>query len=95
VSSPYLAVALKEYNFTAQNYKQYLSNFSNQGTGRSYQDFIRDFFVTPYIKTYTENSFSVLDLNDLGRNPENLDSEYITTLENIVKQTRFICFTFC
>jgi len=87
VSSPYLALALKEYRFTSQNYKEYLSNFSNQGTGRSYQDFIRDFFVTPYIKTFTENSFSILSLNDLGRNPANLDSNYITTLEKIVKQT--------
>jgi len=87
VSSPYLALSLKEYNFTAQNYKQYLSNFSNQGTGRSYQDFIRDFFVTPYIKTFTENSFSILNLNDLGKNPEKLDSKYIETLEKIVKQT--------
>jgi len=87
VSSPFLALALKEYKFTAQNYVQYLSNFSNQGTGRSYQDFIRDFFVTPYIKTLTENSFSILNLNDLGRNPENLDSNYVTTLETIIKQT--------
>jgi len=87
VSSPYLALALKEYKFTAENYVQYLSNFSNQGTGRSYQDFIRDFFVTPYIKTLTENSFNILDLNDLGRNPENLDSSYVDTLEKIIKQT--------
>jgi hypothetical protein len=47
-----------------------LNNISNQGTGRAYQDFIRDFFVTPYIKAITENSFSILSLNELGKEPQ-------------------------
>ncbi len=53
ISSPFLTLKLKNYNITAQNYEETLFNFSNQGTGRAYQEFIRDFYVTPYIR----NSF--------------------------------------
>lgn len=70
VSSPYLSLKLKNYDITAQNYPLFLENISNQGTGRSYQDFIRDFYVTPYIKNLTENSFNILSVNDLGREPQ-------------------------
>jgi hypothetical protein len=70
VSSPYLTLKLKNYNITAQNYVQTLQNFSNNGTGKSYQEFIRDFYVTPYIKNLTENSFNILTINDLGKEPQ-------------------------
>ena len=40
------------------------------GTGMSYQDYIRDFFVTPYIKSLTENSFSILKTSDIGKIPQ-------------------------
>jgi hypothetical protein len=71
VSSPFLTLKLKNYNITAQNYVQFLENISNQGTGRSYQEFIRDFYVTPYIKNLTENSFNILTTNQLGKEPQN------------------------
>jgi len=61
---------LKNYDLTSKNYQTFLENISNQGTGKSYQEFIRDFFVTPYIKTLTESSFNILSLGDLGKNPE-------------------------
>ena len=70
VSSPFLSLKLKNYDLTSQNYPNFLSNISNQGTGRAYQDFIRDFFVTPYIKAITENSFSILSLDELGKEPQ-------------------------
>jgi len=69
VSSPYLTLKLKNYNITAQNYPTFLKTISNQGTGRAYQDYIRDFYVTPYIKNLTENSFNILSLTDLGKEP--------------------------
>jgi hypothetical protein len=71
VSSPFLTLKLKNYDITAENYVQFLQNISNQGTGRSYQDFIRDFYVTPYIKNLTENSFNILTTSQLGREPQN------------------------
>ena len=70
ISSPFLTLKLKNYDITSQNYPGFLENISNQGTGRAYQDYIRDFFVTPYIKALTENSFSILSLNDLGKEPQ-------------------------
>lgn len=71
VSSPFLTFKLKNYPITAENYGLTLENFSNNGTGRSYQDYIRDFFVTPYIRTFTDNSFNILSLNDIGKEPKN------------------------
>ena len=70
VSSPYITFKLKNYGLNASNYEQFLSTISNMGTGRAYQDHIRDFFVTPYIKSITNNSYSVLSINDLGKIPQ-------------------------
>jgi hypothetical protein len=70
VSSPFLTLKLRNYKLTAQNYPAFLANISNQGTGRSYQDYIRDFYVTPYIRNITENSFNILSLKELGKEPQ-------------------------
>ena len=70
ISSPYLSFKLKNFNITAENYPEFLFNISNEGTGRSYQQYIRDFFVTPYIKSIAENSFSILSILDIGKIPQ-------------------------
>jgi len=70
ISAPYLSLKLKNYDLNAQNYVQNLENFSNGGTGKSYQDFIRDFFVTPYIRTITENPTAILSTLELGQIPQ-------------------------
>ena len=81
VSSPYITFKLKNYGLNASNYEQFLSTISNMGTGRAYQDHIRDFFVTPYIKSITNNSYSVLSINDLGKIPQlSTKSEALTKL---------------
>jgi hypothetical protein len=48
--SPYLTVKLKNLDINASNFQTTLQTISNQGTGRAYQDFIRDFYITPYLK---------------------------------------------
>ena len=68
-SSPYLTYELKNGNFNSTNYIDKLFEFSNQGTGRSWQDFSRDFFVTNYLRTLTNNSFSILQKDDIGPTP--------------------------
>jgi hypothetical protein len=68
-TSPFLASKLKQLNITSSNYEVTLRNSSNNGTGRLYQDYIRDFFVTPYIKNITENSFSIEKTTNLGKLP--------------------------
>jgi len=83
VSAPYLSLKLKNYNINASNYVSFLEGISNNGTGRAYQDFIRDFFVTPYIKTMTENPTALLSLFDVGKIPQsNADS---LALEKLIK----------
>ena len=83
ISSPFLTLKLKNYDITAQNYPQFLSNISNQGTGKAYQEYIRDFFVTPYIRNLTENSFNILTTNELGKEPQ-INAKY-EALEQLVK----------
>ena len=70
VSSPYITFKLKNYGFNSTSYPVFLNNISNMGTGRAYQDYIRDFFVTPYIRALTENPFSILKTSDLGKIPQ-------------------------
>lgn len=69
ISSPYLTLKLKNYDLNSANYPNTLYNISNAGTGKSYQDFIRDFFVTPYLKEQTEDSFGIYNINQIGRRP--------------------------
>lgn len=81
VSSPFLTFKLKNYPIDAQNYVPTLESFSNQGTGRLYQEFIRDFYVTPYIRTITESSFNILGLNNIGlESQKNVKSEALLQL---------------
>jgi hypothetical protein len=95
ISSPYLTFKLKNFNITAQNYQDVLFSSSNDGTGRSYQDFIRDFFVTPYIKTITENSFSILPTTDLGRVPlYSPQSQALQSLVNSPNNEPILCDTY-
>ena len=70
LSSPYLTYKLKNFDLNSSNYEAFLKNISNAGTGRAYQDFIRDFFVTPYLRNLTDNSFGLLNANDLGKVPQ-------------------------
>ena len=70
LSSPYITFTLKNYGLNASNYPEFLKNISNTGTGRAYQDYVRDFFVTPYIRTITEDSFSILGVEDIGKIPQ-------------------------
>ena len=70
ISSPYLSLKLKNYDLTAEKYEEFLSNISNSGTGRAYQEYIRDFFITPYIRNLTENSYSILSIDDIGKQPQ-------------------------
>jgi hypothetical protein len=70
LSSPFLTFKLKNFKLNQQTYYDFLKNISNGGTGRSWQDFTRDFFVTRYIRSMTENPFSILSINDLGKLPQ-------------------------
>jgi len=71
VSSPFLTFKLKnDSNLNSNDYINFLMSISNSGTGKAYQNFIRDFFVTPYIRNLTENSFGILNVLELGKIPQ-------------------------
>ena len=91
VSAPYLSFKLKNYNLTAANYVQNLENFSNGGTGKSYQDFIRDFYVTPYLKAVVDNPTSILSILDLGQIPQtNTTSPALRQLLSVATNDKLI-----
>ena len=70
-SNPYLNYKLKNFNYNSSNYISWLKQISNNGTGQSYIDFIKDIFVTPYIKSYTDNTFAILTTQNIGATPTN------------------------
>lgn len=84
ISSPTLTYNLKNYVFNSVNYVEKLREFSNNGTGRSYQDFIRDFFVTPYLRTLTNKSFSILNLENEGAIPQNNLASAATQIQAVL-----------
>jgi hypothetical protein len=69
-NAPFLAFDLKNTPYTSTNFISYLRQYSNEGTGKSWQDFIRDFFITPYIKAEVETPFSILGTDELGLEPQ-------------------------
>jgi len=71
VSSPYITSKLKTLLLNSTTYPAFLNEISNFGTGKAYQDYIRDFFITPYIRSLVDNPFSILSVNDIGKIPQN------------------------
>jgi hypothetical protein len=62
--NPFIIQKLKEYGFNANNFTLILRQFSNQGLGESWQNYIRGIFNTKYIKNKIENSsFEFLDIS--------------------------------
>ena len=60
--NPFIIQKLKEFGFNGQNFDIVLRHMSNDGTGQSWQNFIRGIFNTTYIKNLVNNSsFSFLN----------------------------------
>jgi hypothetical protein len=58
-SAPFLIQKLKQYNFTASSFPNFLAHISNNGTGESWQKYIRDEFVTKYLQNESQNDFMI------------------------------------
>lgn len=58
-SSPYLISKIKQYALNAAGYTAFLQSISNNGTGESWQKFIRGEFVTPYIAEEVDKNFEL------------------------------------
>lgn len=73
-TSPFLISKFKEYLYggyyngnvyvplNQENYTDFLMVISNMGFGKSYQEYIRDLFVTGYISSITRNPNSIISL---------------------------------
>jgi hypothetical protein len=62
--NPFLIKKLKEFNLSSGNFEVLLRHISNDGTGNSWQNFIRGIFNTSYIKNKVNNSsFTFIDKN--------------------------------
>lgn len=59
ISSPYLISKIKQYALNATGFVRFLKSISNNGTGESWQKFIRGEFVTPYIAEEVDKSFEL------------------------------------
>jgi hypothetical protein len=91
--SPFIVDKLKNYTITSANFLQLLRQFSNGGTGESWQNYIRGIFNTKYIKNTINNaSFEFLNadiLNEKFTQPvitlsdENKIQEFISSSTNI------------
>ena len=55
-NNPFLSEKLKNYPYNSSNILDILKQYSNQGVGESWQNFIRGIFNTSYIKNLVENS---------------------------------------
>ena len=66
VSSPYIILKLKNFPLNSDNYISFLSTISNDGTGRDWNNFVRDYWITPYLRDEVANSSSILSLDSLS-----------------------------
>ena len=67
--NPFIIKKLKEFGVNAGNFEILMRHISNDGTGESWQNFIRGIFNTSYIKNKVNNSsFEFLSQNLLNEN---------------------------
>ena len=85
-TSPSLTKILKNLNFNSTDYLAILRNISNDGTGPSWQQFIRGEFTSEYMRTITTQDYSLLDAGALYQSADSLStSKNVKSLENVVQ----------
>ena len=86
--NPFLIKKLKEYPITSNNIEVFLRHISNDGTGQSWQNFIRGIFNTSYIKNKVNNSsFEFLNRDILTKNSA---TQPLVSLPEETKMVEFI-----
>jgi hypothetical protein len=89
-TSPFLVNFLKNTVLNSASYLTILRQTSNDGTGPSWQEFIRGIFTSSYLRGITNQDFSILD-NSLIQ-PQSISTslkvDSLTKLEEYVKSTQ-------
>lgn len=98
-TNPYLSKILKEYQIDQTNFEVFLRHISNEGQGESWQEFIRGYFVTPYIKNEVENPNKIYNkdiLTNVKSQPDvNFRNDiFKTNIENFIKSSSSNVFDF-
>ena len=87
-TSPSLTKILKNFALTPQNFPLILRSISNDGTGSSWQQFIRGEFTSEYLRTITENDYAILNDSFIKSKPTtNKNVQSLTNLSNYIKST--------
>ena len=81
-SSPSLTKILKGVAFTPNDILIILRNISNDGTGPSWQQFIRGEFTSDYLKTITTQDYAILDFDTLTPTTPSTSKD-VTSLSSI------------
>ena len=85
--NPYLIQKLKQFNINSANIIEILKHISNEGAGESWQNYLRGLYNTGYLKSFVENSFTLIFKNKIQEpeyNPnvsildENQFAEYVS-----------------
>ena len=102
--NPSIIQKLKNYKFDSQNILDVLRHFSNEGTGESWQQYIRAIFVTPYLVNDVDNPFVLYTNNQIfeektipNKSVQNIDKVKLfleSTETNEIQFTDTLPFTY-
>ena len=86
---PELMKILKEFQFNASTFNQYLLSISNNGQGSYYSRKVRDIFTQNYIKGYIDMDFGVYSIESMNTNSTEIMSstESVKDLETYITGT--------
>lgn len=89
-SSPNLIKVLKNINLSSDTFLTTLRKISNDGTGLSYQQFIRGIFTSEYMRTITKNDYAILSNNTISsaNNGSNKNPKILSKLKEFVKSPK-------
>jgi hypothetical protein len=88
-TSPFLTNFLKNVPLNSATFLTYLRQISNNGTGPSWQEFIRGNFTSSYLRKITENDYSILDNSYIQpqSTSTSLKVDSLSKLEEYIKST--------
>jgi hypothetical protein len=81
---PFITKILKEFKIDKSNFVTVLRHISNNGTGDSWQNFIRENYVTSYLKNLVNVDFGILD-GDIINSTKSLSTKNVNNQEKLTK----------
>ena len=82
--SPYITKILKQFKFDKSNFTTWLRHISNDGVGESWQNFIRNNYVTTYIKNFINSDFNIYQ-NSILASTETQSTVGVNNQDKLIK----------